>query len=116
MLSGVIALGIGVLGGIGIERWALAPPAILAAAPFNINDARSVLASLRPVAQSGVTSTSVYLWGDGTVSVHVQLLGGADVRGEGNSLAEAVYDLHRESMYLGDQAASVRAATPERAP
>lgn len=92
-MSGVIGLGA------GIVLTYLVFPNNANNKPFNINDAKSILAKLKPISyKQDRTSAYIYLWGDGKVNISVELDYSSKMKGEGNSLEEAIDDLKSKSL------------------
>jgi hypothetical protein len=71
--------------------------------PFDIDEARSVIAALRPLGrQDRPTDISVYLWGDGSINISVDSKAGAKFRGKGNTVAEAARDMVNQSVAVAN--------------
>jgi hypothetical protein len=83
----------------------LAKPELTPVTPFTADDARGVIAKLRPISGGGVTDVGVWLFANGDVNIDVSLEkygAGSKMTGRGRDLPSAVADLARKSNLISD--------------
>jgi hypothetical protein len=95
----LVPLVLGPLLGLFILWWWNTPKALAEplAEPLNLEDVRSVVKALKPIAD-GSSRINVHftMWADGAVWITIKTKSGSEIRGIGSNLREVMDDLRRQ--------------------